>query len=116
MESNAYSLLLAVANFSIIDAIVQSYAPQPNLLARPISSSELVAPVSTAHLSNLAAIVNEWDFHAGILEDADLIWSSVLILEHVLDVGGKDLLPYKIPRGAYYLESYSFQINLCSLC
>jgi hypothetical protein len=101
MESNAYVFVRGISDVSIIDAIVQSYAPQPNLLARPISSSELVAPVSTAHLSNLAAVVNEWDFHAGILEDADLIWSSVLILEHVLDVGGKALLPYKISRGAF---------------
>ena len=83
----------------IIDAIVQSFAPQPNLLARPISSSDLLAPVSTAHLSHLATIVNEWDFHAGTLEGADLIWSSVLILEHVLNFGGKVLLPFKIPRG-----------------
>ena len=43
--------------------------------------------------------MNDWDFHAGQLEYEDLIWSSVLILEHVLNSGGDDLAPYKISRG-----------------
>lgn len=93
------------SNSRIIDAIVQSFAPQPNLLARPFSSSDLLARVSTAHLTDLAAVVNEWDFHAGTLDGADLIWSAVLILEHVVNVGGQVLEPFKIPRGAHLVPA-----------
>jgi len=83
----------------IIDLLVQSYAPQPNFLSRPISSAELLAPVTNSHLQILADKVNDWDFHAGRLSTEDLIWSSVLIFEHVLAEGGPDLAQYIIPRG-----------------
>lgn len=78
---------------------MQSYAPQPNLLRLPVSSEELLGPVTSSHLSSLADKVNEWDFHAGKLTNEDLIWSAVLILEHVLSAGGPDVAPFKITRG-----------------
>lgn len=83
----------------MIDAVVQSYAPQPNLISRPVSSSELLLPATSSHLDSLASKVNEWDFHAGKMDDDDLIWSAVLILEHVLNVGGQELERFKIQRG-----------------
>jgi hypothetical protein len=84
----------------IIDLLVQSYAPQPNFLSRPISASELLQPVTPSHLASLADKVNDWDFHAGRMSDEDLIWVSVLILEHILNTGGTDLASYKISRGS----------------
>ena len=87
------------SNLRIIDLLVQSYAPQPNFLRRPLSSSELLPSVSTSHLENLAAKVNDWDFHAGQLPEDDLIYTSMLILEHVLEIGGAELSRFKISRG-----------------
>lgn len=94
------SLTFFLTYCSIIDLLVQSYAPQPNLLARPISAAELLSPVTPSHLASLADKVNDWDFHAGRMSDEDLIWVSVLILEHILNTGGLDLASYKISRGA----------------
>jgi len=100
IENDTYLPLLSFSDvIRIIDLLVQSYAPQPNLLSRPISATELLSPVTPSHLASLADKVNDWDFHAGRMSDEDLIWVSVLILEHILNTGGPDLASYKISRG-----------------
>lgn len=118
MYNDTYSISLFKVDCRIVDALVQSYAPQPNFLSRPISTTEFLAKVTPSHLDALADKVNDWDFHAGQLEDEDLIWSSVLILEHVLNTGGEDLSRFKIPRG--YPPSFffltKFQRKLCCSC
>ena|SRR5437773_424290 len=92
-------IALSTLNPRVVDVLVQSYAPQPNLLFRTVSVADLLPPVTSAHLASLAEKLNEWDFHAGLLDEEDLIWSSVLILEHVLNTGAEELSPYKISRG-----------------
>jgi hypothetical protein len=98
IQNNTYTLIIR-SNISIVDVLVQSYAPQPNYLHRTISVSELLPPVSSSYLASLGQTVNDWDFHAGRLKEEDLIYASVLILEHILDTGGPELSPFKISRG-----------------
>jgi hypothetical protein len=100
IENNTYYLQLKSFSCArIIDLLVQSYAPQPNLLSRPIVAEELLAPVTEEHLRSLADKVNDWDFHAGLLSGDDLIWASVLILEHVLTTFSSSLHQYAMSRG-----------------
>jgi hypothetical protein len=79
--------------------LVQTYTPQPNLLCRPISTIELLPPVTEGHLASLSAKCNDWDFHAGRLDEEDLIWCATLILEHVVSTGKEALERFKISRG-----------------
>jgi len=60
--------------------------------------------VTPTHLASLADKINDWDFHAGRMSDEDLIWVSVLILEHILNTGGADLASYYISRGSHPLQ------------
>jgi 3',5'-cyclic-nucleotide phosphodiesterase len=61
-----------------------------------------LAPISPTHLSSLAEKVNDWDFHAGRLEEEELIWCAVLILEHVITTGTQDLIRFKISQGTHH--------------
>jgi len=99
IEDNTCILSIFVLTIRIIDHVVQSYAPQPNLLRRPIPLEDYLTPISSAHLASLAEKVNNWDFHAGQYSLEDLIWMAILILEHVLSTGGPDLEKYKVSRG-----------------
>jgi hypothetical protein len=116
MKNDTYVPYISLLNLRIIDVLVQSYAPQPNLLSRPVSFSELLSPITPSHKASLTDKVNDWDFHAGQLRDEDLIWSSVLILEHVLNTGGEDLSRFKIPRGFKLSILADFQRKLYYLC
>jgi hypothetical protein len=79
--------------------LVQTYTPQPNFLCRPISTIDLLPDVGEGHLAILAAKCNDWDFHAGRLDEEDLIWCATLILEHVISNGKEALERFKISRG-----------------
>jgi hypothetical protein len=85
----------------IIDLLVQSYAPQPNLLRRSASPFDTLAPITDAQIASLADKVNDWDFHAGEMNHEDLIWCAVLIFEHILETSGDELSRFKITRGKH---------------
>ena len=97
-----------------MDLLVQTYAPQPNFLHRPVYPEELLAPISSSYIGDLAAKVNDWDFHAGQLSMEDLIWSSVLILEHVVSTGGAQLAKYKLSRGRH-LQNHANHRRACNV-
>jgi hypothetical protein len=102
IENDTYSLTgFNRGNFRILDLLVHSYNPQPNLLRCTFSSADLLPSFTAPRLASLSDKLNQWDFHAGNLSDDELIWCAVLILEHVLGTGGQDLLPYKISRGSF---------------
>lgn len=102
MQNNTFDISCLCLRYRIIDLVVQSYAPQPNLIRRPVSLEEFLPQISSSYLASLAEKVNDWDFHAGRFSMEDLIWTSVLILEHVLATGGPDLTRYHATRGTQY--------------